>query len=401
AGEQAALYEYFTTPGADPNQISDRVIKSSFRVLGMRFPRPTISNTLYTLGTLGIANRKFRQNYGSLRDAAIAAKARINQHGQELVNLGMLPPETLQKYGDQYLPKMYLKYLLSDDHRRVITAGGALKASQMNYLKKRKDTDPVLMAVFGQELKDPAYLSALTIIQQGKDIALMRFLKKLLDESTPVRDEDGNIVENARQNWVLENKMLDINYADIVNQVLQQKGLNLSQDRLPQMARQTSTKQLSPEFVASEADRLDKVVGEIYAKDSTLGQLVEGVAARMRQLATAERPEIDNYNVEDYAKLPDSPRYGVLRGAWVRKEIEQELVNSAGMPSNDDVARVSRKISSVWKWMVVAFSPVAWAGNIASNTYNMWVGAGLDPVRGLVYRLRAVNELMKMYQGRT
>jgi hypothetical protein len=391
-GEQAALYEYFTTPDADPNQIPDRIVKSKW---------PTFANTIYTLATLGIGNRKFRRNYGSLRDAAIKAKSRINEHGEALVNLGMLPPETLQRYGDQYLPKIYLRYLLSPDHQKVITAGGSLKASQMNYLKKRRDTDPVLMAVFGQELKDPAYLSALTIIQQGKDLALMRFLKELLMQSTPVRDDDGNIVEEARQNWVLEDRLIDVNYADIVNQVIQQKGLNLSGDRLPQMARQTNSKKLSPEFVASEANRLNGVLDDIYAKDSTLGQLVEGVAAKLNQLANQQRTDTTEYNVQDYAKLPDSPRYGVLRGMWVRKEIEQELVNSAGMPNSDDISAFMRMVTRNWKWLVVAANPVAWAGNVASNTFNMMVGAGLDPVRGTYYRLKAINELMRMYQGNT
>jgi hypothetical protein len=116
-------------------------------------------------------------------DRAMAVKARdeIDRLGQQLVDLGMIPKESYEKYRYRYLPQIYLKYLLPDEVIAVLSTGR--KPSPMGYTLKRKltgdnPTDLLIQEILGV-IKDPAFLAAQSVGTVGRDIALLEYFQSL------------------------------------------------------------------------------------------------------------------------------------------------------------------------------------------------------------------------------
>jgi hypothetical protein len=345
----------------------------------------------------------YTRNYGSLRDAAIRTKQQIFQNGQELVRLGVLPQEVFDANADAYLPRVILRYLM-DGSGALIRAGGDMKASDLGYLKRKKDIDELLMKSIMGVVENPAFLAAKTIIQVGRDIPLMDLFRTVKALSTPERDPlTGEITQAAQQNWMLEKALADINYANIINKVIADKGLDFTQEGLPPAVRQTQDRQVTPEFLRAEADRLENKMSKVYDRDSQLGQLVQGVANEFRSIANAIRDDVPNYNTQGYSKLPDSPQYGDLRGAWVVREIYDQLVGSeisytGNIPVLSQITAALNIFTANFKAMAVPMNPKAWGGNIASNTHQIHA-AGVPLYMIPVYRAKAVKALAENHKG--
>ena len=381
------LLDFFTTAGADPNMIPDVEIKIR--------KGPILINKVPGGGVT--------RNYGSLRDAAVKTKQQIFRNGQDLVRLGMLPQEVFDANADAYLPRVILRYLM-DENGQVIRAGGDMKASDLGYLKRKTDIDKLLMKGIMGVVEDPAYLSARTLIQVGQDIPLMDLFRTVKELSTPERDPlTGDITKAAQQNWMLEGALIDINYANIINKVIADKGLDFTQEGLPAAVQQTQDRRVTPEFLRAEADRLQTRMKDVYGEDAQLGQLVDGVANEFNKIANAMRADVGNYKSQGYAKLPDSPRYGDLRGAWVAKEIYDQLVGSGdafagSVPVLRELVAGVDWTTAQFKAWAVAANPVAWGGNMASNTHQIHA-AGVPMYMIPLYRAKAIKALFENYKG--
>lgn len=137
ADDKAAVYHYLTTRGAPRDGIADEAV----------------------------------------REMAAQVKHYINTIGESLVERGLLRAESRLEYRDRYLPRLYLSHLLSESDWRSV--GSGKKASDLSYLKARKDVPEEVRAVLLGEVKDPAFLAATALAKPMRDMALIDWLGQI------------------------------------------------------------------------------------------------------------------------------------------------------------------------------------------------------------------------------
>jgi hypothetical protein len=111
------------------------------------------------------------------------------------------------------------------------------------------------------------------------------------------------------------------------------------------------------------------------------------------------RANVPDYKAENYKQMPNSSRYGDLRGAIVRKEIYDDLIGSAELLSNSTLERMANWYTTVFKWGATAAYPIVWGGNLLSNSVMMHFG-GVPWYRVLDYRVRAANQMYRHWKGK-
>lgn len=264
----------------------------------------------------------------ALRKKAEDTKYNIGVVGDALVRAGMLPQASREKYRDQYLPRLYLAHLLKEDDWRAIGAGK--KPSDMGYLKARQDIPEEVRRVILGEVKDPGYLAAMAIVRPMRDVALLEFMTK-------ITGRDGLVLPESVMEWQ-GRKVTPI-------------WLKNEADRLRHQSRYMEDRGDAAKAVAL-ADRMDR------AADPVMDRLRAGVHT-------------------DWKQLPDSPRYGRLRGLYVRREVFDDLVGVYELTPEDlhwadprsifGYGGTGTKITQAWKVGKVTLNPGSQVRNMVSN----------------------------------
>lgn len=263
---------------------------------------------------------------GELDDVTLARKAQkvkgmILNVGQELVKRGILSEEAFRAHAGSYLPRIYLKHLLDKPEWRGI---GGNKLSERAYVRARKDIPKEVRDIILGEITNPGYLAGRAISLPGHDIAVFDYLRRIM----------------RNPNWVLPNSV--VNY----------RG-----------------KYVTPQFLKNEAERLRRQAQ--HAETPTIAGKMEAEASRMDSLAD---PVLDSLqqDYKNFRQLPDSARYGELRGMWVRKEIYSDLVGAGRFGEPDSWAEAilgsgARKAHQIWKLGKTALNPPTQVRNFISN----------------------------------
>lgn len=370
--EQKLIKAFMENRNADPNLIPDRQVSGFWG------------------GKLRLRQLTNRQ-LPTLREAAVQAKKEIEQIGLDLVRLGQITPETFKDRRGKYLPRVYLKYLL-DESQSLFAGGANLQVSDQGYRKQLQDIDEQTRILFLGEIESPGYLVGRTLLQAGQDVAKMDFL---------------NAVAQNKE-WVLPDSQVKLNISNLVNDIITRRNLGqrLSQEGFPAATRQKRDRRVSPEFLMAEADRIEEQILPTKKPGSAQEELVQAIANEYRQLGKSARDKIRGYDHKAYRQLPDSNRYGDLRGAYVRKEIANLVMGdpffinkdtanaSPGAALASDFERAASTFNSIFKWKMTAASPTAWMNNLKGNTGSM-AFAGLPVHRNLDYRLRAGYEILR------
>ncbi len=262
------------------------------------------------------------------REGAARAKKYIGTVGDELVKRMLLPEESREAYRDQYLPRLYLKHLLDEKDFRALGAGK--KPSSMGYLKARKDIPEETRRVILGEITDPGFLAAVAVGQPMRDMALLDFMDRIA----------GN------QQWIAPNAIVNWN-----------------------------GRKATPMWLKHEADRLRRQA-EYYAPEDAAK--ARSIALEMDTVADQAQEGMTG-NSTDYKQMPDTPRYGMLRGLWVRGEIHDDLVGVYNLQSKDQnwaqnllgYGGVGTKATQIWKAMKVSLNPPAQIRNFVSNGIAM------------------------------
>lgn len=296
-----------------------------------------------------------------LREKAIKVKSFINRIGRSLVDHGVIPQESYDNYENRYLPRLYLAYLLGD---KAISAAGAGKSiSDKGYAKQRnEDLSQEYRDVVLGELKDAAFLASKAIGIPLRDIALM--------------DWFARISENTQ--WSMKGQ--------IIKFIPYGKG---------------KARKVTPYWLKAEAQKLRQIAN--YYTDNELRERAIEEASRMDMLADVRLEEIglDTDSVpKDFKKMPNSPRYGGLRGLVVRKEIYDDIIGTALSLDPDagffqslfNYGGTGTKITQWWKWSKVAANPPAQIRNIVSNLILLHL-SGVPLYRIVPLLIRAVKEI--------
>ena len=277
-----------------------------------------------------------------VRKAAILAKEEINKQGKRLVAAGFMTQESLDKNYDQYVPRLYMYYEATGRGMKTPNMG----LSTQEYLKLRDDQLSVEERELLGEIKNPAFLAYVAIARPARDMALAQYF--------------ADIGTTSGVKWVLDDS------------VINWKG-----------------KMVSPFWMASEI-KLMKTVTLPFAEqtDPARAAIVRKEIANMEKLIN----KIPGYGPESkipdgYQRLPDTPRYGVLRGAVIQKGIYDDLVGTFAMVPNTNQSMIGKILgdeqsllvnaNKVWKLGKVTFNIPSQARNVISNVIALNVFGGI------------------------
>lgn len=277
-----------------------------------------------------------------LRKVARDTKDNINAVGDALESLGMFgkPAEDMvqgklfasdrgtRRFYDQYLPRLYLSHLLNEGDWRAIGAGK--RTSDMGYLKKRQDIPEEVRRVILGEVKDPAFLAGMAIVRPMRDVSILRFLETISERDSLVMSKSMVTFDGHR---------------------------------------------VTPMWLKREADRLRNQ--SRYMEDRGDAAKAEALAARMDAVADPAMEALGVADHTDWKQLPDSPRYGRLRGLYVRKEVHDDLIGVYELQPEDmkwydprsvlGYGGIGTKATQLWKVGKVTLNPGSQVRNIISN----------------------------------
>jgi hypothetical protein len=270
-----------------------------------------------------------------LRGRAKEAKEAVRQLGQRLVDRGLLDRETFEANEGAYLPRKYLQYVINEDSELAGVMGGGSKVSLQNYLKKRKDIPEEVRNLLLGQIHDPSYLVAETVGTIGRDLALLDFLNA--------------IAANTEANWVYPGEIVQV-------PDLEGGTTNMSTTALEQKIKD----------LRSKVQPFDPDEGQVQQRQELIQQY-ETILNEAKQQKNNSEVDLDNYS-----RVPDSLRYGYLRGMHVRNEIFDDLVASTFNFTNGDPGIAEKylgengKLTQAnrwWKFMKTA-------GNIPTHVRN-------------------------------
>jgi len=279
----------------------------------------------------------------TIRANAERVKKEIAAVGDALVEHGLLSEEAHEQYRDSYLPRLYLKHLLSEgDFQRL---GAGKKPSDMGYLKERKDIPEDVRKVILGEITDPGFLGAVAVAKPLRDMVLLDWL--------------SNIAQ--RKDWVLKGVLVEWGEINL-----------LKPAATPDMFGGGVKKRLvSAYWLKDEATRIRRQA-EFY-DPATAKRAIE-LALKMERTANDALAGL-KVDHKMFRQIPDTPRYGRLRGIWVRSEIYDDLMGvNDFLPLEPGFFQnllgyggVGTKITQLWKTGKVALNPPSQIRNFMSN----------------------------------
>jgi hypothetical protein len=285
---------------------------------------------------------------GAIKDATVRAnagqvKAEIGKVGDALVDRGMLSEESREQYRDGYLPRLYLKHLLSDADFTALGAGK--KPSNMGYLKQRKDIPEDVRKVILGEITDPGYLAAVAVAKPLRDMVLLDWLATI----------------SAKDKWVLPSVLVKWGDTNLLKPAAfpQQFGAEIP------------TRLVSAYWLKDEAARMRKQ--SEYQDKATAARALD-IATQMERAANRalEGMPADR---KGYKQIPDTARYGRMRGIWVRSEIYDDLMGvNDFIPADPGIFQslfgyggIGTRITQIWKTLMVALNPPGQVRNFVAN----------------------------------
>lgn len=281
--ERAAIYEYMTTRDADPSSI----------------PTP------------------------KRRELAIRAKAAVDEIGQELVRGNWLPAEVVAANRGEYLPRLYLQYVLDPEGS---FAGSGKRLSDGGHLKARKDIPQEQRELLG-EIKDPGFLASRALLV-ARDFVLDNFLREIA----------------ANKAWVNPASRIEF------------EGKIVSARWLDEQAKRHA------EIAAAQTDPTSKAANE--RKSLSMRAAVE----EAKRANPAADPSL-------YAEVPNNKRYGALMGLEVRKDIRDDIVGVVDYAAEQSgIQKALGRDSALGKTTrVIKASKTAW--NLPGQARNFMGGS--------------------------
>ena len=315
------IFKYFTTKDFDPNLITD--IKE--------------------------------------RNAAIKAKKTIDEIGRELERRGLMKKETRESFEGAYLPRAYLSHLLGkDEFTKAVTRGGV--GTDFGYLKSRKDIPKGVRKLIMGEIEDPAYLASKATTVPIKDLAILDWLDQIA----------------MNENWVVPKTMVKFDTLGTLASLAKE-------NKLPQSiidsvdVKDTKGMNVSGMWLSKEAGRIGEMMS--FMPDLTVGErkVLTGLITKMAKESQVALKTNETIDTKLYAQIPDQPKYGMLAGMAVRKEIADDIF--AGMEiTTGEISTVEKwvgdgsivqKYGRIWKWAKVPANPPSYVRNFSSNLILM------------------------------
>jgi hypothetical protein len=270
----------------------------------------------------------------NLKDDALDLRKGINAVSEVLEENGMLSKEIMEENYDTYLPRMFLKYFNK-------------RSSPMGYLKKRKDLDLATREFLG-EIEDVGLLGAKAIEEPLSDVVKLGFFKE--------------VAKNP--NWALQDTLVPFRGKKI--------GVFHAKDEL---------NRIQDEIV--NGLRTDK-----NGKDTAIVKdLKEAIDQAESQLAKADPKK--------WVQLPNDKKYGDLKGAYIRREVYDDIKGSyqEAEEIGNQIVKFGREATKVWKTLKVPLNPPSVVRNFVSNLVLLNL-SGVSLTRMPLRMVEALKEII-------
>lgn len=285
-----------------------------------------------------------------LRAQTRAVKDRILELGEGLVQRKMLSKEAWEANKDAYLPRLYLSHFLDGKG----FSGGGMKANAA-WAKSRDKTKSLEARTAMGEIRHPGVSASVAIGRLGRDTAAYDFLSK--------------IAENP--DWVH-----------------------------PRSTIKWDGHKVTPEWLKSEAAQVRKraKVAREYNPDQAAEMIA--IADKMDDQADIGLAGQD-FDPKDWKQMPDTRQFGALRGAWVQKQIADDIVGMVDFVDESSwAARILGdknsmvvKATQAWKSLKVPWNIASHGRNFAGNAIQMNFYGGV-PIRKVPqYIVKAIKEI--------
>jgi hypothetical protein len=270
----------------------------------------------------------------NLKVDALDLRKGIDAVSEVLDANGLISKQTMEENYGTYLPRLFLKYFNK-------------RSSPMGYLKERKDLDAATREFLG-EIEDVGLLGAKAIEDPLSDVVKLGFFKE--------------IAKNP--NWALQDTLVPFRGNKI--------GIFHAKEEL---------NRIQDEIVSGL--RLDK-----NGKDTAI------VNDLKKAIADAE-PKIAKVDAKKWVQIPNQKKYGDLQGAYVRREIYDDINGSyqqAGEVANQMV-KFGTDATKIWKTLKVPLNPPSVVRNFVSNLVLLNL-SGVSTTRMPLRMAQAIKEII-------
>ena len=344
----AALFEYFTTANADVNKLS------------------------LTLPQKNIAKK---------------AKDAIRELGQVSVDLGLINKETYELNKDAYLHTMYLKYL--SQYR-----GSGKSTSMLSWMKEKKKLNAEEKAALGQ-IKDVRFLVAETIGVIGRDHVLINMFNTLHEVS-----------DQHKLYWTLsQDKTVKMPWDNRKTKSIDQ-AYQILDDISFIIEKSKDENQLTFDGQTTTIAKLKENAEEIKRRiDAIEHQAWDEAFSHFKEMGWTTTSDRSEFLRNHYKQIPNKPKFGKLRGQYVRKEIYDDLdiyTSSYDLSNKNEIEKLFarggllERLNRFWKQSMVAFNPGSWVRNVFGNFSLLDLSTSTSSVKlaGMLH-----EELMNEFKG--
>jgi hypothetical protein len=243
---------------------------------------------------------------------------------------GLIDLNTYTKHKYDYVKYMYLKHIVGDKVSVPGTPSGKMDLSQ---LKARMDLTPEQRRAIGW-VEDASIAGPVGVAQSWGDMLKYDYLQKI----------------SANPEWTWEPSTVNIQ-TNMVNR----KGQRIK-------------KRMAIHELAEEVD-IAKRVSEKAPNNLEAKQYHKRLQKALDKVKTESGKA-----PKDYVQMPNDPRYGSLRGAYLRKPIAQDIMpimsiskDTFGSKLVGGAIQANQKLMSAFKVGKVALNPPTIVRNVGSN----------------------------------
>jgi len=252
------------------------------------------------------------------REISIQIKDGIERIGEQAVASGVLARDQVNALKGQYLPRVYMKYLLGEDNSAFAQVLRSDLKVQGDWMKGRKNIDEAIRKIFLGEVEDPAYLAQKGIVTPGRDLAIIDFMDWI----------------STKPEWAYEEQFTEFNTQQEIFDLAQDDAVAQSLINDYGLTPTDKPMRTTANYLLGEAKRIESQLSmfeENGGKDTAKLKLMKGLAERMREEGerTLNAGGINEAaEAAGFVKMPDMKKYGKLRGMYVLPEIKEDLTGA-------------------------------------------------------------------------
>ena len=339
-GVRSLVWEYMTDKGASV----ERIVTDAEVAKAMK---------------MAPGDPELKKAAADLRELAFDTKTRMLEAGLELVKQGILTEEQFRKYGGAYLPRMYIQWL-RDKPESSILLNMTNRPSPMDYKKHRnEDLSPWYRDMQLQEIKDPAFQASRAFGVQMSDAALINWMGWLSSVG-------------GERNWLMPNSTARYRGMTVTPEWLYAQADSVDERIKKGHYGGGIKRDAAIDMIKEMRDLADATV---KARGFDLAANQEGTTVRRKDLIV--QPKEAQGDKQQYIQIPNSARYGALRGLAVHESIYDQIVSpwAMGGVAGTDVMQALTKFQAMWKLAKVPLNfPVSHIRNLVSGALHMTMG---------------------------